>query len=107
MSLDVTLRNEKGDEVYTDNITHNLNTMAKEAGIYMHLWRPDEILIAHAHQLIEPLTVACALLATEKSRFTPHNPANGWGAWDNLLLFCANYLQACKDNPDALVSVSR
>jgi len=27
---------------YSDNITHNLNTMADNAGIYEHLWRPDE-----------------------------------------------------------------
>ena len=107
MSLDVTLCNEDNDEVYSDNITHNLGAMAKEAGVYMFLWRPDEINVTHAHQLIEPLTDACALLATEKARFAAFNPQNGWGAYEDLLAFCASYLQACKDNPNALVSVSR
>ena len=36
------------NEVYSANITHNLNTMADEAGIYKHLWRPDEIKITKA-----------------------------------------------------------
>jgi hypothetical protein len=107
MSLDITLRNEDNDEVYSDNITHNLGAMAKEAGVYMYLWRPDEINITHAHQLIEPLMAACALMATEKARFSAFNAQNGWGAWEDLLMFCANYLQACKDNPDARVSVFR
>jgi hypothetical protein len=50
------------DEVYTANITHNLNRMAKEAGIYKHLWRPDEIGITLAGELIEPLQSGLALV---------------------------------------------
>src|SRR5688572_29936062 len=42
--------------VYSANITHNLNAMAENAGIYMHLWRPDQIGIMTASQLIAPLT---------------------------------------------------
>ena len=34
MSLDVTLRDDAGDELYRRNITHNLGKMAQEAGIY-------------------------------------------------------------------------
>ena len=107
MSLDVSLRNEDGEEVYSANITHNLGAMAKEAGIYMHLWRPDEVLIAHAHQLIEPLTDACALLSTDKARFTAFDAHNGWGTYGDLLLFCTSYLQACKNYPDAFIYVFR
>lgn len=29
-------------ELFEANITHNLNKMAKEVGIYEYLWRPDE-----------------------------------------------------------------
>ena len=43
MSLDVYLTDAEGREVFSANITHNLGAMAKEAGIYMHLWRPDEL----------------------------------------------------------------
>ena len=33
---------------YSANITHNLGKMAEEAGIYKHLWRPEEIGITKA-----------------------------------------------------------
>ena len=54
MSLDFRLSVD-GDEVYSRNITHNLNKMAEAAGIYTVLWRPDENGITKAHQCIEPL----------------------------------------------------
>lgn len=107
MSLDVSLKNETGDELYSRNITHNLTTMARDAGIYECLWRPDERGITHARQIIEPLAAGVAMLATEKRRFEEFNSPNGWGMWEHFLPFCADYLQACRDNPDALVSVSR
>ena len=107
MSLDVYLENEAGEELYSRNITHNLGRMAGEAGIYECLWRPDEHGITHARQIIDPLAAGVALLATQKARFETFNAANGWGLWEHFLPFCADYLQACRDNPDALVKVSR
>lgn len=107
MSLDVYLEDQEGRELYWANITHNLNTMAGEAGIYECLWRPDEHGITHARQIIEPLAAGVALLATQKERFEAFNAPNGWGKWENFLPWCAKYLQACRDNPDALVKVSR
>lgn len=107
MSLDVYLTDADDNEAYSANITHNLNKMASEAGIYECLWRPDEHGITHARQIIEPLTAGLALMATEKARFEAFNPPNLWGTWENFVLWCARYLQACRDNPDALVRVSR
>lgn len=107
MSLDVYLTDAAGNEVYSDNITHNLNRMAGEAGIYECLWRPDEHGITHARQIVEPLAAGLALLVTGKARFEAFNAENGWGLWENFVPWCANYLQACRDNPDALVTVSR
>jgi hypothetical protein len=106
MSLDVML-DENGGEVYSRNITHNLVRMAKEAGIYDCLWRPDENGVTHAHQIIEPLEKGVILLATQKSRFQKLEAENGWGTWVHFLIFCTDYLQACRNHPMALVSVSR
>ena len=107
MSLDVYLTDESGHRVYRRNITHNLGNMASEAGIYECLWRPDEHGITHARQIIEPLAAGVALLATQKARFEAFNAENGWGMWEHFLPFCADYLQACRSHPDALVRVSR
>lgn len=94
-------------EVYSGNITHNLNTMAGEAGIYKPLWRPDEIGITKAEQLIEPLTTGLALLRAEPSRFRKLNPSNGWGDYEGLVRFVDRYLAACLEHPAANVAVSR
>lgn len=93
--------------VYDANITHNLNRMATEAGIYDVLWRPDESGITHARQLIEPLRDGLALLQSDRERFEEYNPPNGWGDYDGLVGFVAGYLAACQEWPDAEVSVWR
>jgi hypothetical protein len=94
-------------EVYTANITHNLTTMASEAGIYQYLWRPDEINISKAGELIEPLRKGLALLEGDPERFKQFNPSNGWGDYDGLVEFVRRYLKACEIYPTADVSVWR
>lgn len=94
-------------EVYWGNITHNLNKMAGDAGIYEHLWRPDEIGITKAAELIEPLRAGLALLKSDPSRFKKFNPENGWGTYEGLVSFVEKYLAACEENPAATVRVSR
>ena len=45
MSLDFYLNYKKDGndiEVFSANITHNLNKMADKSGIYYALWRPNE-----------------------------------------------------------------
>lgn len=96
-----------GETVYDANITHNLGGMADEAGIYQHLWRPDEINITKANELIEPLTAGLSVLKNDPERFKKLNPSNGWGSYDGLVRFVENYLNACVSFPQAEVSVSR
>ena len=95
------------DEVFTRNITHNLGKMAYEAGIYMHLWRPDEIQATVASQLIEPLRKGLDLLLSDPERFNKLNPSNGWGDYDGLVAFVTDYLMACERYPQAKVRVWR
>jgi hypothetical protein len=98
---------DDSDEVYSANITHNLNKMAKEAGIYEALWRPEEIGITHAEQLLPPLSEGYQLLTNDPDRFRQFNPENGWGTYEALVSFVADYLIACARYPAAKVSVSR
>jgi len=107
MSLDVTLTDETGATVYDANITHNLIEMASEAGIYECLWRPEEHGYKYAGQIIEPLAAGLAKMATHKGHFEHFNAGNGWGKWENFVPWCAAYLQACRDNPDATITVCR
>lgn len=109
MSLDVYLTRPaiEAEEVFSANITHNLNKMAEEAGIYYHLWRPAEIGAERAWQLIDPLTKAIELMESDPSRFIKFNADNGWGTYEDFLPWVKEYLKACVDNPGATISVSR
>jgi hypothetical protein len=107
MSLDVYLNAVRLTSVYSDNITHNLNTMADKAGIYEILWHPDEIGITKASELIEPLGLGLGRLKEKPDYFKQFEASNGWGKYENLVKFVENYLSACMENPDAEISVSR
>lgn len=99
--------NDDDDAIYSANITHNLSQMADEASIYKALWRPDEIGITHAHQLIEPLKTGLKRLQQEPEHFKQFNPENGWGDYEGLVEFVEKYLEACEKYPTARVSVWR
>ena len=103
MSLDVTLN----ERVYSANITHNLGPMARQAGIYEALWRPEEKNYYCGKDLIEPLTKGLALLTSDPERFKALNPSNGWGSYDGFVAFVAKYLEACAEHPDAVINVNR
>lgn len=107
MSLDVTLFAVRPTEVYTANITHNLNKMADAAGIYKYLWRPDELGIKKAQELIGPLTDGLADLKARPEFFKQFNAPNGWGMYEHFVPFVEKYLAACKENPDADIQISR
>ena len=114
MSLDVSLYldidtgNEPfRAEFYTDNITHNLGKMAGEVGLYQPLWRPEEIGITHAKQLIEPLTEGYRDLLENREHLQTFNPSHGWGTYDGLVTFVRDYLEACIKYPIALVMADR
>ena len=93
--------------VYHANITHNLGKMAAAAGIYEHLWRPDELGIRQAGELIEPLRAGLSLLESDPEQFKEYNPPNGWGDYDGLVRFVRRYLAACIQYQDATVYASR
>ena len=106
MSLDIYLTEVRQTIVYDANITHNLGRMADEAGIYKHLWRPEEIGITKAEQLIEPLEAGLLLLKADPAQFEAFNSPNGWGLYKHFVPFVEGYLAACREHPDADVSVS-
>lgn len=92
---------------YSANITHNLGPMARAAGIYEHLWRPEEVSITKAAELVAPLTAGLVHLCADPDRFRALNPENGWGSYDGLVRFVARYIDACQQHPTADVSVWR
>jgi len=121
MSLDVSLKSvgETGscsacagtgkatEIVFESSITHNLAPMADAAGIYYKLWRPETLNVTRASQLIEPLAAGLARLRERPEHFRQYNPSNGWGRCEDLIRFVEQYLEACREHPDAIVSTDR
>lgn len=91
-------------DVYSANITHNLNRMAEEAGVYQLLWHPEQSGIVEASQMIEHLSDAVALMRRDPDRFKSFNPSNNWGSYDTFVPWLEKFVTACRNYPNAKVS---
>ncbi len=105
--VDPETKEEVFTELYSNNITHNLGAMAAEAGIYKHLWRPEEIGVTRAEQMVGPLRVGLQLLESDPVRFRKFNDPNGWGMYHHFVPFVRGVLEACEKHPQAWVRASR
>ena len=121
MSLDFYLINPEPTEVqcpycehkslekrrlYSGNITHNLGEMAREAGIYEHLWRPESFGIKTAKELIEPLEKGLDRLYSDPNYYYKFNAENSWGLYKHFVPFVEEVLKACEEFPEAEVKTS-
>lgn len=112
MSLDVYLtdtgyRTGKEINVYWANITHNSNIMAKEAGIYKALWRPEEIDAKIANDIVPLLEEGLEKMKSDPEYYKQFNSPNGWGMYKHFVPFVEEYLEACKEYPRAIIRISR
>ncbi len=108
MSLDLHFYAVRETEVASFNITHNLGAMAREAGIYGALWRPEE----HpeyqtAGDIVPVLEAGLAAMKADPERFKAFNAPNGWGMYHHFVPWVEEVLAACKKNPDARLEASR
>lgn len=128
-ATDIEERVEKTYTLYSDNITHNLNTMAEACGLYNPLWRPFKLLenysskkesededyeydfeisnSIYAKQLVEHLEKGLLNLIENEVKLKELNPTNGWGTYEGLVKFTKNYLNACKQYPESKVITCR
>ena len=119
MSLDVDLMITQPVSVYSGNITHNLGKMAGEVkyglewkgegdlSLYDVLWRPEEHGLYYAREIADLLDIGWNILLSDPEKYMRYNPENGWGSYEGLCDFVYRYRNACWDNPDAELSVSR
>jgi len=107
MSLDFYLTRVQPTRVFDANITHNLNTMAAEAGIYEALWRPDEHGYTKAAQIIPILREGLLKLKQDPEHFKKFDSPNRWGLYIHFVPFVESVLAACEEYPDADIEVNR
>ncbi len=89
------------------NITHNLGAMAEEAGIYRCLWRPEELGITKANQMIVYLKLALKDLRNRPEYFYKFTPVNGWGTYSGFVSAVDAILQGCIEYPASNIKVCR
>ena len=94
-------------ELFSANITHNLNEMAEEAGIYNACWRPEEIGVKLAGDIAGLLEVGLTYLKARPEHFKKFDSPNGWGKYEHFVPWVEKYLEACKRFPKATIVVSR
>lgn len=83
MSLDIRLTVENEASVVDKNITHNLNIMWKEAGVYEVLYESNG---KTAEEILPTLKLGLQQLLAEPERFKKYDPPNGWGSYKVALL---------------------
>ena len=60
---------DESNIIFTRNITHNLTEMARKADLYEPLWRPDNLDIDKAEQLIAPLSEGLRRLKSDPTLY--------------------------------------
>jgi len=60
--------------LHSVNITHNLNEMAKAAGLYEVLWKPEDLGITFASQMVERLEKGIKKLVENPDKYKAFNP---------------------------------
>lgn len=107
MGLSIYLEVEGEENVFEGGVTHNLNTMAEECGLYKAIWCPELIDANFGSDLIEVLNKGLTELERNEEYYKTFNAKNGWGKYEDLLSLTKNYLKACIENPDSKIWISR
>ena len=103
---------EQAEDIYDDakladvNITHNLNKMADAIGLYEVLWKPDEIGITYAFQMIPFLEKGIKKLKENPEKYKTFNAPNGYGKYEDLVRFCDSVLHWCNKYPDSVIEAN-
>ena len=102
---------------WSANITHNLGNMADQIPVTINemettlssiCWRPEEIFETPTTDLVlEGLLQGVNYMLLHRKELLQYESPNGWGTYEGFMKFLLNYKQACEDNPDCEIEVSR
>ena len=81
--------------------------MARHAGVYQAMWRPEEIGKSKAKDIIEILKEGLRKLKEKPEYFKQFDSPNKWGVYSNLVEFVKDYIHACECYPEAIIEISR
>lgn len=108
MSYDVCLREDccatcgRGEQVFESNYTSNMGAAWREAGIAIHDWQNKR-----AGEVLAELDAGIEAIEADRDRFKRHEPVNGWGSVSSMLTWLNAMADAFRENPNAMIRVSR
>jgi len=94
-------------DIDTINITHNLVPMAKAAGLYEVVWRPDELASRQLRDLRPALLAGIDRMVEHAEKLKQLAPSNGWGTYESFMRALHQLLWVANTYPLAYVSPSR
>jgi hypothetical protein len=94
-------------EVFSKNITHNLNHMADAAGIYDVLWEADNKGYIYGKDIVPILKKGLKDLKAKPDHYKQFNSPNGWGMYEHFVPFVEAVLEACKQYPNAYIEADK
>lgn len=104
MGLDIWLTEKVETEVVSKNITHNVNKMWIEAGIYEALYESEG---KTAKDIIPILIKGLENMVQNPSKYKKLNPTNGWGSYDGAVRWLTDLIIEFKDYPDGIIGISK
>lgn len=132
MGLSLYFYSDKGEELDSVGITHNLNKMICELDVlcrtnyYECVWRPEEIFdtkdillydtfteeyyvntCVSVKDILPKLGTLYRDLVLNKKLIEQHLPSNGWGTFEGMLDFINRYIKICIKYPDSYVHAWR
>jgi hypothetical protein len=99
MSLDINLQAVRTVNVFYLNVPTCYKPIAEKVGIQTYIWKPEELGISKAEQLINPLRIGLQLLES-----VPGRVGVAQETLDDFVECVRKYLAACEQNPDAEIS---
>ena len=91
-------------ELFSANITHDLRAMWEDAGVEEALYESEG---KRAGDLRETIAAGVRRMAAAPAWFRKYDAPNGWGTYEGLCEFVAEYLRACERWPEANVRTWR
>lgn len=104
MSLDIYITDIIRTTVFDGNITHNLVPMWEEAGCYEALYDSSG---KKARSILPKLKRALKAIQADPDKYKVLEPANGWGTYESAINFLEKVIEACKNNPNGELYISK
>lgn len=89
-------------ELYSAGITHNVNSMWREAGVYDVLYNGEG---KTAGEAIEILERGLEDMKSDPAKYKAMNPSNGSGDYDGAVDWLDKFLRACKQHPKSRIKI--